>query len=156
MLNDCSLCFKFTLILPILVSSHSFYFILSPITFSFSSCSLVFFLLFLISFNFLIFSRSFYSSTYLFTSSSKFIPNYLPNFLLYFLPSSAHSSFRLPYFSDFRDICCCSERCAVNRCLFHRYVADVNKCFSTMFFILFLTASLLLCLLGFQVIVVSS
>ncbi|GFG28369.1 hypothetical protein Cfor_04252 [Coptotermes formosanus] len=34
------------------------------------------------------------------------------------------------------------------------YVADVNKCFSTMFFILFLTASLLLCLLGFQVIVV--
>uniref|UniRef100_A0A0U5A7I9 Putative odorant receptor 2 n=1 Tax=Reticulitermes speratus TaxID=60591 RepID=A0A0U5A7I9_9NEOP len=37
--------------------------------------------------------------------------------------------------------------------LFHRYVADVNKCFSTMFFLLFLTASILLCLLGFQVIV---
>jgi hypothetical protein len=37
----------------------------------------------------------------------------------------------------------------------HRYVADMNKCFSTMYFVLFLTSSLLICLLGFQVTVVS-
>jgi hypothetical protein len=38
---------------------------------------------------------------------------------------------------------------------FHRYVAAMNKCFSTMFFVVFVTASMLICLLGFQVIVVS-
>ena len=80
MLNDCNLCFRFTLILSISVSSHSFYLILYPVTYSFSSFSLLLFLLFLISSNFLIFSHSFNSSTYLFTSSSTFIPNYLPNF----------------------------------------------------------------------------
>jgi hypothetical protein len=38
---------------------------------------------------------------------------------------------------------------------FLRYVADMNRSFSSMFFVVFLTASLLICLLGFQVMVVS-
>lgn len=43
-----------------------------------------------------------------------YLPAHLPSFLLIslisFLPSSAHSSFRLSRFSDFCDICCNSKR----------------------------------------------
>ncbi|XP_021929942.1 odorant receptor coreceptor-like [Zootermopsis nevadensis] len=46
----------------------------------------------------------------------------------------------------------------IKECIKHHqsvlvYVAEMNKCFSTLFFVLFMTASLLICLLGFQVIV---
>ncbi|GFG28371.1 hypothetical protein Cfor_04253, partial [Coptotermes formosanus] len=46
----------------------------------------------------------------------------------------------------------------IKECIRHHqsllmYVAEMNKCFSTMFFVVLLTASLLICLLGFQVIV---
>ncbi|KDR14145.1 hypothetical protein L798_11783 [Zootermopsis nevadensis] len=46
----------------------------------------------------------------------------------------------------------------IKKCIEHHhslliYVADMNTAFSTMFFVVFLTASILICLLGFQVIV---